>query len=172
MKRTGKSERLPRENRLSEDRLIRGMNPALRAVYERIKARRDEMREKAVILTYEIGEEVLNIQSNHHKYGEKAVTELAVGLGMNPNMKRNPLAKARQIASAWSRYRIIELMEAAEEYGNEFTVSHFEELAVLRGEQGLKDRARLEDEVIRLGIPIRELHGKIVACTRRAIQSR
>lgn len=91
---------------------------------------------------------------------------------MNPDPKRNVLAKARQIASVWTRQRIIELMEAAEAHGNEFTVSHFEELAVLRGEQGLKDRARLEDEVIRLGITTRELHGEIVACTRRAIQSR
>ena len=43
MKRTGKSERLPRENRLSEDRLIRGMHPALRAVYERIKSRLEQI---------------------------------------------------------------------------------------------------------------------------------
>ena len=150
---------------------VRNMKPALRSLCERIKARREEIREKRVLF-YETGEAVIKVKSNQHKYGENAVAELAVGLGMNPDPKRNTLTKARYIASAWTRQKIIALMKAAEAHGNEFTLTHFLYLAPLRSEKRVKDRTRLEGKVVRRGIPTRELHREIVLCTRGARQRR
>ena len=151
---------------------VRNMKPALRSLCERIKDLEEKTRGKPVVFHHVIGEAVIKVKSNQHKYGENAVAELAVGLGMNPDPKRNTLTKARYIASAWTRQDIIALMKAAKAHGNEFTLTHFLYLAPLRGEQRVRDRTRLENKVVRSGLPTRELHREIVLCTREARQSR
>lgn len=118
----------------------------------------DQLASVNILARYELGEIVRRMLGDEKRYGDTAIVNLAKLLGE----ATTTLYNVKNFATTYTRSEVETLMSRAETQGGRLTWSHFELLSSLSGDaQANKARARLEKEVVREKLSVRDLHQKI-----------
>lgn len=126
------------------------MNPLLRKACESIRellasAGRSEVRSR-----HAVGVIVSEVKRTRHKYGARAVAQIATALGTD----EQTLYRCAVVAECWTEPQIEALLERTTELGQPLSFSHF---VLLASVSSARTRAALFDRAVREALSVRRL---------------
>lgn len=134
--------------------VVKGMTPALRSEYEKLKRLLASSEKQDVRTRYEIGRVVAQVRGERAKYGSDAVGKLERALGLD----ENTLRRYERIANTWTPTQVSTLLKRTNPYGRPLSWSHLDVLAEVVDE---KKRESLLKQALREGLSVRELAKRV-----------
>lgn len=126
------------------------MNPSLRHAFEAIRTLLADEGRGEVRTRHAIGTIVADVKRSRHKYGARAMTQLARALGTD----EQTLYRCACVAECWTKPQIEALLEHTTDLGQPLSFSHF---VLLASVSAPGTRAELFDRAVRDGLSVRRL---------------